>query len=295
VTSHVARLDLERDVDARTELYALFDTVWPRLSDRIGIAERAGAEPWHRVSTPFVVYEDGVMVAHVGVLAIPLMLAGSPVVVGGVHAVCAHSAHRRRGHVRRLLREALAWCDSRFATAQLTTGTPDVFRSSGFRVIAQTRFEVAPVPRRGPGFRPLSIDSPDDLALLSRALRHRQPVSHALASLDPGWLFLFDEVLATGSLTRVHYAAHLDLVAAYEVKDDRLCLYDLVAEKLPPLQDVLAAIPARHSHVDLFFAPDRFDVDVLAEREAWPGDKVMVRGVYPVEDRPTVLPPLAHC
>lgn len=291
----IASPDLAHDLESRGRVYALLDAIWPRLSERIALAERAGAEPWHRISRPFVAYVGDEVVAHVGVLAIPLMLAGSPQLVGGVHAVGTHPAHRRNGYARRLLEYAVAYCDDRFASAQLTTETPGVFRGAGFRVVPQTRFEVAPSPRRSPGFRPLSIDSDDDRALLARLLRRRQPVSRRLSSLDPGWLFLTDEVLATGGLTRLHYAADLDLVAAYEIKNQRLCLYDLVGEELPALPEVLSRIEEPHSSVDLFFTPDRFDVDIVSESEAYPGDNLMVRGSYPVDGERVVLPPLAHC
>jgi GNAT superfamily N-acetyltransferase len=287
--------DLARDVESRREVYGLFEAIWPGLSGRIALAERAGAEPWHRISTPFVAYDGDQPVAHVGVIAIPLMLAGAPLLVAGIHAVGTHPAHRRRGYARRLLEKAVTYCEDRFASAQLTTELPDVFRGAGFRVVPQTRFEVAPSPRRSPGFRPLAMDSAGDRLLLDRLLRRRQPISRRLSSLDPGWLFVTDEVLATGSFTRLYYAADLDLVAAYEIKQQRLCLYDLVGEELPALGEVLSRIPEPHSRVDLFFTPDRFEVEILSESEAYPGDTLMVRGTYPVEGERIVLPPLAHC
>jgi GNAT superfamily N-acetyltransferase len=291
----MARLDLENDLAGRRAVYDLFDIVWPRMTARMALAAQAGADPWHRISIPFVAHHEGRVVAHVGVIAIPLMLGGARVVVGGIHAVATHPAHRRRGHVRRLLADALAYCDERFPSIQLTTESPSVFRSAGFRVVPQTRFEVAPASSRAAGFRPLSVDSAGDCALLGRLLQRREPVSLRLSSLDPGWLFVTDEVLATGGFTRLHYATDLDLVAAYEVKDGRLRLYDLVSETLPRLGDVLERIPGEYAHVDLFFTPDRFDVEILSENEAYPGDNVMVRGIYPAEGEPMVLSPLAHC
>lgn len=291
----IASPDLTQDLEARRDVYALFDAVWPRLSERIALAERAGAQAWHRVSVPFVAYDGAQPVGHVGVLAIPLMLGGTPVVVGGIHAVGTHPRYRRRGYVRRLLEAALAYCDERFATTQLTTEVPEVFRRAGFRPILQTRVEIAAPRGRSPGFRPLALDSPADRAILDRLLRRRQPVSRRLSALDPGWLFIFDEVLATGGFTRLHYAEDLDLVAAYEVNDGRLRLYDLVAERLPRLDDVLVRIATPYSEVDLFFVPDRFDVRIVARREAYPGDSLLVRGPYPDQDGRLVLPPLAHC
>ena len=55
------------DPGMRARIHALFETVWPRLPERIAIAASLGAD-WHAVSTPFVAMEGDEVIAHVGVI-----------------------------------------------------------------------------------------------------------------------------------------------------------------------------------------------------------------------------------
>ena len=103
---------------------ALLGRVWPALPPAI---ERAGALGFHwtAVSTPFVHRDDGRVVAHVGVIEQPLIVAGERRWVGFIHGVCTDPAHRRRGHAHALMEAALAHCRERSATQVLTTQIPD--------------------------------------------------------------------------------------------------------------------------------------------------------------------------
>ena len=49
-------------------------------------AARAMHMRWEDCSTPFVAEEDGRVIAHAGVLEIPLVIAGRERVVAGMHA-----------------------------------------------------------------------------------------------------------------------------------------------------------------------------------------------------------------
>jgi GNAT superfamily N-acetyltransferase len=297
-------MTLHDDPEMRRRIATFYDTVWHRLSERIELARRAGAD-WYRVSTPFVALEGDVVVAHVGVIEIALVLDGVPTTVAGIHAVGTHPEHRRRGHAGRLLAQALAYADQRFDVAQLTTEVPAVFRASGFRSLPQTRFVVPLPPRRmTSGLRRLSIDDRDDLALLHQKLRTRTALSQVLGVVEPGWLFVIDEVLSQRGLERVHYAADLDALIVFEEGTaadneghERIKLLDVVASTLPPLDEVLRRLPAGSpaSEVELYFTPDRFEVSLVEEEPAYPGEHLMVRGAYPPSRTAFVLPPLAHC
>ncbi len=284
-----------QDPTFRSRVHKLFDSVWKHLSPRIALAQRAGAD-WHAVSTPFVEMEGDQAVAHVGVLEIPLVLAGTPTTVAGVHAVGSHPDHRRRGHIRRLLARAVRYIEERgLATAQLTTAVPEVFTGSGFRDVPMTRFEVAPVAASAKKLRRLDIHSDTDRETLWRLLGRRTPVSHHLGVVEPGWLFVIDEVLVSSGFTRLYLAEDLDVIAVCSGDGDLLTIHDIVARELPPLGEILARAPFDYRRVQLLFTPDRFDVNVIATHPSGPDDHLMVRGPYPPESRPFYLPPLAHC
>ena len=287
-------MSLYDDPVMRSRIHELFETVWPRLPERIALAASLGAD-WHAVSTPFVVMEGDDVIAHVGVIEFPLVLAGERRLVAGVHAVATHPEHRYRGHCGRLLEEAVSYAARHSEIAQLTTELPRVFRPAGFREIAQTCFELA-VPRfTAPPLRRLSHEAVDDVALVWRLLAARTPLSHRLGVVEPGWLFFIDEVLASYGFDRLYYAADLDAVVALEVKDDVLRLYDIVAPTLPPIEEIAARVATPFERVQVFFSPDRFSLPIVAEREAYPGDFLMVRGPYAVEGEKLALPILAHC
>ena len=277
----------------RRSVHTLFDTVWKHLTPRIALAARAGAD-WHAVSAPFVEMEGSTAVAHVGVIEIPLVLDGTPTTVAGVHAVGTHPEHRKKGHITRLLGRALAHVEERgLATAQLTTASPRVFTPSGFRDLPMTRFEVAPVARSETTLRQLSIHSDADRELLWRLLRHRTPVSHRLGVVEPGWLFVIDEVLASSGFSRLYAADDLDTVVALSLTGDTLTVLDVVARELPPIEELLARVPFDFRRVLLSFCPDRFDTQVIATHPGDADEHLMVRGPYTAG--PLYLPPLAHC
>jgi GNAT superfamily N-acetyltransferase len=284
------------DAAWRPRVHALFEAVWPGFPARLAIAERLGAD-WHAVSRPFVAVLDGLLVAHVGVLEIPLVLTGVPTTVAGIHAVGTHPEHRGRGACRALLAHALAYAEGRAATQQLTTEVPRVFVGAGFRSVPETCFEVGPrrLPPAPVPLRRLSADAPADVGLLSGLLATRTPVSHWLGVGEPGWLFVIDEVLACSGFARLYHAADLGAVVVLEVRDGALRLYDVVAPELPPLAEIAARVPEPFERIELLFSPDRFDVPVTAVREAYPGDHLMVRGPYPPEAGRFALPLLARC
>ncbi len=288
--------DLYADPAMRRHIAHLLDVVFGKLGERIAIAEGLGAS-WYEVSTPFVALSDGTPIAHVGVIEFPLVFEGERRTVAGVHGVCTHPDHRGRGHIRRLLRDALAHIDARgLATAQLTTDSPGIFTSAGFRDAPMTRFEIAPVPRRRdlPPLRKLDAVNDADVALLWRLLGSRAPVSRRLGVVEPGWLLVINEVLVTAGLERIFVADDLDAALVCVLSDDTLRVYDVVAAELPPLDELLARLPLSHRRVELWFTPDRFDVDVRA-RHAETDDHLMVRGPYPPESTAFYLPPTAHC
>src|SRR5512138_388774 len=109
--------------DDRAALYGLLDRTWPGLARKLEIAARLGWR-WDDVTTPFVSRAAGRIVSHVGVLDLPLHLGGRETRAAGLHAVCTDAAHRRRGHYRAAMEEALAFVDSRWSASKLHTEQP---------------------------------------------------------------------------------------------------------------------------------------------------------------------------
>lgn len=282
------------DVRLRAAVYDLLDTAWPRISERIRIAEGLGAR-WHEVSTAFVAIVDDVPVAHTGVIAIPLVIDGERRVVAGVHAVCTRPEFRGRGHARAVLAEALTFVDRHFDAALLTTSIPELYARFGFRPVEEAiaTFDGGPPFRSDRQARRLAADGAD-LQLLRDLLALRQPISYVLGAIDPGWLFLINEVLASSGLRRVYYIDALEVAVVFERDGGTLKLLDVVGADIPDLTTLLAHVPVAFERVELHFVPDRMAGVPYGSTPASPEDRLMVRGR--IELPPGVmLPPLARC
>jgi GNAT superfamily N-acetyltransferase len=284
------RSNYAKDPTLLPRVFELYEHAWPGMT-----ARAEGVRGWGmrwEVSTPFVHCEGDRVISHAGVLEIHLVVAGRPMLVGGVHAVVTHPDHRGRGLSRALMEEALAWCDARYGTV-LLTGEPALYDRYGFRSWPEHRFAGN---RRGSGgsgvLRPLDRRSAADGALLLRLLDARAPVSKRLGIVRDRAIFLFDT-----ALWPLHYAETLDAVVAYSVKDGTLRLFDVVAERMPSLDDVLALVPEPFGRVEVYFAPDLVGEDGLTPEPHPLGidDHLMIRGPWPIGREFAMLPVPARC
>jgi predicted N-acetyltransferase YhbS len=271
-------------------LLALLDDAFPGFAESERIARGRGLR-WEDCSTPFVVEEAGAVVAHVGVLELPLVVDGREILAGGVHAVATRVERRGRGHMRELMEEALLHCEGRYETLVLTAGTPDVYAKFGFRAVTEHRFVLdAPPPVGTDAWRPLDLAAPSDLSLLHRLLRERSSVSNVLGVVRELPVFLFDTTRAS-----LAYFPALDAIVWFTRKDGTLRLHDVVARDIPPLGEILARVSGPLSRVECGFAPDRLDASFRAAPWLFDGEEhLMVRGPF-VESGPATLPRSARC
>ncbi|MEQ1570300.1 MAG: GNAT family N-acetyltransferase [Myxococcota bacterium] len=255
-------------------VFDLLDAGFPQLPARAAQAAALGA-PWAKVTTPFVWFEGGAPVAHVGVLAHPLRLAGEDRVVAGVHAVCSRPDHRGRGHVRRLLEAACEWIDGRFDAAKLHTDYPDLYAKVGFEVAPTHRFHTR---ARGGGGPAVRLDPYRDHPRIDRALAGRSPVSDALSTRDPGWLTWIDAALARGLDRWFVGVPDAPWIAAAEVRDRVLYVYDVIGPELPSADGLLGAIGESYDRVEWSFSPERFDPQAAAVEVPASEGVLQVRG-----------------
>ncbi len=272
-------------------ILGLLGDVFPGFTESERIARMRGLR-WEACSTPFVVEDDGDVVAHVGVLDLPLVLGGSEVLAGGVHAVATHARCRGRGLMRRLMEEALAHCDVHYATLVLTTDQPALYERFGFRTVPEHRFVCdAPGPAGRDAGRPLDLARGEDVALLHDRLRTRAPVSPTLGVVRELPVFLFDT--ARASLTDFP-----DLGAVvWSTRDGAtLRLHDVVAREVPPLREILLRVASPVARVECYFVPDLLGADFRAEPWLLDGEEhLMARGPFVAEAVPVILPRSARC
>lgn len=260
-------------------VFALLDTAWPDLSGRVARAAELGF-PWASCTHPFVWFEGGRALAHVGVLAHPVRVGGEDRVMAGLHAVCSHPEARGRGLIRRLSEAALAWADGWADGAKLHTDYPDLYARFGFRVQPTWRFRAE---RRGGGgagriLRP--TQSAADRAVLLRAIRDREASSDRFASRDPGWLVAIDAALQRSLDTLFVASPDEQTVVAARVDGGVLRVHEVLG-RLAPFVDWF---PQPFERVLYACSADRLDPS--AEAEPVPQDEgyFMVRGRFDVAE-----------
>jgi GNAT superfamily N-acetyltransferase len=282
------------DPHLRSSTLELLGGIWTRLPSAVARAQAWGSD-WCEFSTPFVHMIDDRIVAHVGVLEIPMVLAGEPRKVAGIHAVCTHASQRRHGHVTAMMERALAWVDARYDTAILWANDASLYRRFGFVAHEESIF-VGPVRGgRESEVRPLSADRPDDVALIRDRLARRCPVSQKTGTTDPGWLALIDLALWSPGPSLAYIPA-LECVVVYGVRERFLDLYDVIAERIPSLAELAARMGERIDTAVVYFTPDSLDAPQLAAEPTVLIDTLMVRGRgLGLGNEPFACSPIARC
>ena len=280
--------DWKGDPDLYGDLFDLLDVVFPGVREGAEEIRRYGAS-WESASTPYVRYEEGRIVSHVGVIPLPLVIAGRAERVGSVHAVATHPDHRRKGYYRALMEEAIADRAERFETLILTTENPEYYEPFGFRVLREHRFRAAGgAGGREDALRPLDPGDAADLALLRRLVETRAPVSRVLGAGGAKAVFLFNE-----GRRPLLYCEELDALLCMERDGPRLLLHDVVAPDPPNLEEILKRIPGPVEETVLHFAPDRIAPGAAAEPHLYDfggPSYLMARGPFAAEGKPFALP-----
>ncbi len=279
----------------RRELFELLEAGFPGIGwgARLARMEALGVA-WERVSKPFVRYEAGRAVSHVGVMSLPLVVAGERVSAGAIHAVCTRAEARRRGHYRAAMEDALRYCDARFETLVLTTAQPELYEPFGFRHVGEHRFSL-PVDSDGVrgGFRELRPGEAEDLSILRRLLEGRPPVSSVVGVEGEVAVFAFNETFRP-----LLYADGLDVIVSAEFEGTTLHLFDVVGRGACAVGEILERTPRRVERVVCYFSPDLLvgAEGALPEPHLLDGDDhLMVRGPFAAAGRAFMLPRTARC
>ena len=98
--------------------------------------------------------------------------------------------------------------------------------------------------------------------------------------------FLFNELSRP-----LQYSQEHDWIAAFQVEDTTLKLFDIAARRMPPLREIVARVARPVRRIEVYFAPDQLDADLTPEPHTLDGDDyLMVRGPFLPPESPFMLP-----
>lgn len=287
-----------KDLAFREKILELLGTVWSMVPPGVDRARAWGAD-WCEESTPFVHIEDDKVVAHIGVMEIPLVTAEGITKVAGIHAVCTRKDWRKRGLMGALMNRTLAWVDEHYKVAVLWANDANIYKRFGFEARPEHMFQGPMAGASARVTRRLSLNDAADLALFRQIASTRTPASSISGSLDPGWLSLINLGLWTPPGPAIDWVDDLQCIVIYEVRGTVLRIYDILGEAMPPLGDIASRLGPSFDRVVVFFSPDKLDSPALDAVPSSLYDTLMVRGpVLPAQDgspRPLAFSPLTRC
>lgn len=266
---------------------------WTRLPAAIERARGWGAD-WCELSTPFVAREGSRIVAHVGVIELPLVLEGRPTLAAGVHAVCSARDRRGRGLVRDAMARALAWIDERYELALLWANDPAIYGRFGFVAREESIFVVA---QRGGPWRaePLSLDEPRTRALVRERLARRTPVSQRSGIRGAAAALELLDLALWPSGPSLALLPELDAIVVYTQRERFLDVYDVIADEPHSLAEIASRLGEAIDTVVLHFTPDRLALAQVVVEPTTLYDSLMTRGRWPLAEGAFALPPLTRC
>jgi len=89
-------------------------------------------DPTYRPENVRIVEVEGQVISHVSIVDRIIRVGGAALRMGGISGVTTHSAHRRRGYMRALMEDCLAYMERQGYDISLLEGIPDFYHRFGY-------------------------------------------------------------------------------------------------------------------------------------------------------------------
>jgi hypothetical protein len=179
----------------------------------------------------------------------------------------------------------------------LYTVSPDLYRPFGFRTVTEHYFRgqlgTAPDPAGDLRIEHLDIVKAEDRATILALFPRRLPVSAHFGLCDDRETFLAN--LLARRDWHLSFLPVEQALIVWDRLDGKTRLLDIVAERIPPMAAIAAALELREgAEINILFPPDRLAGSLTAAPYKAQDDLVlMLRGPFAIEATPFMLPPTA--
>ncbi|HXH54269.1 MAG TPA: GNAT family N-acetyltransferase [Gammaproteobacteria bacterium] len=213
---------------------------------------------WSEGSTPFIIEEQGEIIAHAGVWPITLMLNGKKHHSALIHGVCVKPEHRGKGHFKQLMQEAMRYADHNFDSYLLFTDKPYLYKNYPCKImLPEYDFMLTQnikFPSKASDLRILNLDDKKDLNIMHHLLCDRVPLSNDFSIIEAGnTLFILNTLHK-----KIYYSEILNTIVMFEVKEKTLYITEIISTKQHPLPEIISIFPGTFDKIILQFCPDRF-------------------------------------
>lgn len=270
----------------------LLEESFPGIENTIKHSEALGF-PWGNGKL-FIKEEKGEALSHVGFFKCDVLIEGLWHKAGALHAICTKKSYQGQGLASELILEALAFAKSCCEFVILFTEIPTFYEKLSFRYIQEYRFHL---PGKHPkGTKPLMpIISPKDDLLFLHHFKERANLSNSFWLKDHGLIASFNTLFGTyPTYSPLYYSRAIAGFIAWFLEGKTLHLLDIIARKIPSLDELLNHLPAEIEEIYFYFPPEQLTKDATQKPHLYENGHLMVHGNLP-GTQPFMISPLSRC
>jgi GNAT superfamily N-acetyltransferase len=249
----------------------------------LDFSEWESAGYWDDAYTPFSFFEGDAVVSSVCIYLLDAVIDGEAARLAQISGVGTLPGWRRRGLNRRLTEMGLDWAQGKQSGVFLFADGPAVpfYEQCGFRPIDESIefVEAVPVPTQG-GAVKLDPGKEDERDRIHGYARRRAPVSDRFGVLNDK-LVMFHALYTLRE--HIFEIPDLDCIVFCRREQGRLCLFDIVGERIPTLEELYPYIADTDDRIiEFHFHADKLGLNRAGTRRL-DGNNPFVRGAFPVE------------
>jgi predicted acetyltransferase len=126
--------DYAKDPELFESCINLINECFPGCKEFALNAMKYGAS-WPEASIPFIIEEQGKIIAHAGVWPITLRLNGEEHKTASIHGVCVKPEHRGKGYFKKLMQETMQYADDHLDSSLLFTEKPYLYKNYPYKTM----------------------------------------------------------------------------------------------------------------------------------------------------------------
>ncbi len=271
---------------------SLLEESFPGIEDTIKYCERLGFA-WDS-GRLFIKEEKNIALSQVGFFECSILIENKWHKIGALHAVSTRSTHRNQGFALELIKESLESAKNRYECVILFTDIPKFYEKLSFKSIQEYRFHLNYKHPKGSQFL-TPMTAPKDDSLFLNCFKNREPLSNCFWIKDTGLISSFNALFTSyPTYWSLYYSSTIDALICWILEDKTLHLFDVVASKMPSLDQILDHLPAPIEEIYFYFSPDRLTPDARKEPHLYDKGHLMVHGTLPYT-KPFMIAPLSRC
>lgn len=270
----------------------LLEESFPGIKENITRCEKLGF-PWE-FGRLFIKERKNIAQSHVGFFECSMLIENEWHKIGALHAVCTRVSHRGQRLASQLILEALEWAKSRCKCVILFTDIPAFYEKFSFQRVQEYRFFLDCKYSKGSQSL-MPMTAPENDSLFLSCFRNREPVSNCLWIKDEGFIASFNALFSSWpTYWSLYYSSTINGFISWFLEGKTLHLLDIVASKMPSLDQILDHLPSSIEGIYFYFPPDRLTQNAVPEPHLYDKGHLMVYGNLPCT-KPFMISPLSRC